>query len=170
MYYPRHARFILQGVINADVIMNLCMANISAITFWSSYYSDAIMRAMASQITGVSTVSWGGDQRKHRSPASLAFERGIHRLPVNSPHKGPVTRKMFPFDDVTMIQVHSSLDEGQKSLHWGHISAMASQTTGPSNVCSAAFEASNTNNDLRYYWPFVKGNHKHWWIPLTKGQ
>ena len=26
--------------------------------------------------------------------------RGIHRWPVNSPHKGPVTRKMFPFDDV----------------------------------------------------------------------
>ena len=28
--------------------------------------------------------------------------RGIHRLPVNSPHKGPVTRKMCPFDDVIM--------------------------------------------------------------------
>ena len=30
------------------------------------------------------------------------FVRGIHRWPVNSPHKGPVTRKMFPFDDVIM--------------------------------------------------------------------
>ena len=29
--------------------------------------------------------------------------RGIHRSPVNSPHKGPVTRKMFPFDDVIMF-------------------------------------------------------------------
>ena len=29
--------------------------------------------------------------------------RGIHRRPVNSPHKGPVTRKMFPFDDVIMF-------------------------------------------------------------------
>ena len=29
--------------------------------------------------------------------------RGIHRRPVNSPHKGPVTRKMIPFDDVIMI-------------------------------------------------------------------
>ena len=27
---------------------------------------------------------------------------GIHRRPVNFPHKGPVTRKMFPFDDVIM--------------------------------------------------------------------
>ena len=28
----------------------------------------------------------------------------IHRWPMNSPHKGPVTRKMFPFDNVIMIQ------------------------------------------------------------------
>ena len=40
--------------------------------------------------------------RKHQSSASLAFVRGIHRWPVNSPHKGPVTRKMFLFDDVIM--------------------------------------------------------------------
>ena len=47
------------------------------------------------------------DQRKHQSSASLAFVRGIHRWPVNSPHKGPVTRKMFPFDDVIMsFKVH----------------------------------------------------------------
>ena len=32
--------------------------------------------------------------KKHRS-ASLAFERGIHRGPMNSPHKWPVTRKCF---------------------------------------------------------------------------
>ena len=45
------------------------------------------------------------DQRKHQSSASLASVRGIHRRPVNSPHKGPVTRKMFPFDDVIMKAV-----------------------------------------------------------------
>ena len=70
------------------------------------HYSDVLMRAMASQITGVSTVCSavcsGADQRKHQSSASLAFVRGIHRWPVNSPHKGPVTRKMSPFDDVIM--------------------------------------------------------------------
>ena len=44
------------------------------------------------------------DQRKHQSSASLAFVRGIHRGPVNSPHKWPVTRKIFPFDDVIMKQ------------------------------------------------------------------
>ena len=44
----------------------------------------------------------GSHQIKHQISASLAFVRGIHRWPVNSPHKGPVTRKMFPFDDVIM--------------------------------------------------------------------
>ena len=45
------------------------------------------------------------DQRKHQSSASLAFVRGIQRWPVNSPQKGPVTRKMLPFDDVIMHSV-----------------------------------------------------------------
>ena len=39
---------------------------------------------------------------KTSNSALLAFVRGIHRRPVNSPHKWPVTRKMFPFDDVIM--------------------------------------------------------------------
>ena len=51
-----------------------------------------------------STVDSDADQRKHQSSASLAFVRGIHRGPVNSPHKWPVTRKMFPFDDVIMLR------------------------------------------------------------------
>ena len=70
------------------------------------HYNDVITNAMASQITSLtivySTVYSGTDQRKHQSSATLAFVRGIYRWPVNSPHKEPVTRKMFPFDDVTM--------------------------------------------------------------------
>ena len=71
-----------------------------------SHYCDVKMGAMASQITSLSivysTVYSDADQRKHQSSASLAFVRGIHRGPVNSPHKWPVTQKMFPFDDVIM--------------------------------------------------------------------
>ena len=56
------------------------------------------------QLTTVySTVYSWTDQRKHQSTASLVFVRGIHRWPVDSPHKGPVTRNMFPFDDVIMV-------------------------------------------------------------------
>ena len=69
--------------------------------------------AMTSQITGFmivySTVCWGAYRRKHQSSASLAFLRGIQRWPVTPPpppppppHKVPVTRKMFPYDDVIM--------------------------------------------------------------------
>ena len=62
-----------------------------------------------SQITRDSIVysifSSGADKRKYQSYASLAFVRGIHRWPVDSPPKGPVTRKMFPFDDVIMCVV-----------------------------------------------------------------
>ena len=46
----------------------------------------------------------GTDQRKHQSSASLAFVRGIHRRPVNSPPKWLVTRKKFPFNDVIMTE------------------------------------------------------------------
>ena len=40
--------------------------------------------------------------KKHQGFASLAFVQGIQRWPVNSPHKWPVTRTMFPFDDIIM--------------------------------------------------------------------
>ena len=55
------------------------------------------MGKMASQITSLtivySTVYSGADQRKYQSSAG----------PVNSPHKWPVTRKMFPFHDVISL-------------------------------------------------------------------
>ena len=65
------------------------------------------MGAIASQITSLtivySTVYSDANQRKHQSSTSLAFVWGIHRGPVNSPHKWPVTWKMFPFDDAIMF-------------------------------------------------------------------
>ena len=87
---------------------------------------DVTMGAIASQITSLtivySTVYSGADQSKHQSSASLAFVWGIHRGPMNSPHKWPVTRKMFPFDDVTMM----------KSKH--------AAANNPSNCCLTATE------------------------------
>ena len=69
---------------------------------WQAYYCDVIMGVIASQITSLaiiySIVHAGADQRKHQSSVSLAFVRGIHRWPVN----WPITRTMFPFDDVIM--------------------------------------------------------------------
>ena len=86
----------------------MCVSELGSI-----HYDDVIMSAMASQITSLtivySTVYSGADQRKYQSSASLAFVRGIHRGPVNSPHKWPVTRKMFPFDDVIMCSIGNGL-------------------------------------------------------------
>ena len=84
-------------------------------TFWAElanryllmhrfHYNDVIMGAITTQINSLtivySIIYSDADQRKHQSSASLAFVRGIHRGPVNSPDKWPVTRKMFPFNDV----------------------------------------------------------------------
>ena len=71
------------------------------------YYMDVIMSAMASQITSVSIFSqlFVYVQIKENIKARRHWPlcEGIHRWPVDSPHKGPVTRKMFPFDDVIML-------------------------------------------------------------------
>ena len=107
------------------LVLNICenyrKPHVSLTLFWSTningnsrlrrvsylHYNDVIMGAIASRITGLtvaySIVYSGADQRKHQSSASLTFVLRIHRWPVNSQHKGPVTRKMFPFDDVIIL-------------------------------------------------------------------
>ena len=91
------------------------------------------MSTMSSQITGVSIVCSmvcsGADQRKHQSSASLAFVRGIHRRPVDSPHKGPVTGKMYRFDDVitkclifkSVIYLVKAYINPSKDIDTGHV-------------------------------------------------
>ena len=68
---------------------------------WRHYERDGVSNHRRLDFVYLTRCS-GADQRKHQSSASLVFVRGIHRWPVNSPHKGSVTRKMFPFDDVIM--------------------------------------------------------------------
>ena len=99
-------------------------------SFW-----EIMMSAITSQITSrtivYSTVYSGADQRKHQSSASLVFLRGIHRWPVNSPHRWPVTRKIFSFDDVIMacvinirvfgsVGIHSETQTIDFELNWRH--------------------------------------------------
>ena len=97
--------------------------------------------AMASQITILTVVfsTFYSDtgQRKQQSSASLAFVRGIHRGPVNSPHKWPVTRKMFPFDDVIMFMYIMLL-----LLH----------------------ESPTTYSDYEGHWQFIKCSYEVSWF------
>ena len=99
---------LAEGNTNLSAIMlSLCVS-------LAHHYDDVIMGAVVSLITSLriiySIVYSDADQRKHQNSASLAFVWGIHRGPVNSPHKWPVTRKMFPFDDVIMMPTYKTAD------------------------------------------------------------
>ena len=114
------------------------------------------MSSMASQITSLtivySTVYSGADHRKHHSSAPLAFVRGIHRGPVNSPHKWPVTRKMFPFDEVIMIN------------HWNRHIAVLTEFS----LLTAKFVAILTTSSVAREVNFVKmttSPFQGWFVP-----
>ena len=114
-----------KGTSNAEPRCFLCRLPEKAV-----HYSDVIMGAMASQITSLaivySTFFSAADQRRHQSSASLAFVRGIHRWPVNSPHKCPVTRKMFSFNDVIMWKtIELSVIWEVKTITWRHCNAFS---------------------------------------------
>ena len=103
------------------------------------------MGAMAPQITSLTivylTFYWDADRRKHQSSASLVFEWGIHREPVNSPHKWPAWRNMFPFDDVIMV--------------------ITSQITGISHICSIICSgADQGKHQSSALLAFVRGIHQ----------
>ena len=86
------------------------------------HYDDVIMGAIASQINCLtivySTINSDAHQRKYQSSASLTYMRGIHRGPVNSPHITPVTRIIFPFDDVIMFIDDSLTTAGLPKAIW----------------------------------------------------
>ena len=89
------------------------------------HYNDVIMSAMVSQITSLTSV-YSTVYSRYRSKKTKLRVTGLcdgnSRWPVNSPHKGPVTRKMFPFDDVIM-----------NSHAWGPLHELLS--TVPSHLC-----------------------------------
>ena len=103
--------------------MSLCsVLSVTTCLISVTHYSDVIMGGIASLITSLtlvySTVYSDADQRKHQSSASLAFVRGIRRGPVNSPHKLPVTRKMFPFRGYRVCRAALSGAEKILSSHF----------------------------------------------------
>ena len=129
---------------------------------------------MGPQITSItivySTVYSGANQRKHQSSTSLAFVWGIHRWPVDSPHKGPVTRKMFPFDDVIMkniwfdtniIQIDNYREICSYLLHQicNKLSCGWSKVHGWTNTqTDRRTDADNDNTPLTWRAKGLKGN------------
>ena len=131
-----------------------------------------------SEITGVSiaylTIDSSAYQRKYQCYASLAFVRGIHRWPVDSPHKGPVTQKMFPFDDVivyesccTLIQILLSFDWRRTDEKSWSESTMLYLTDA--YISQSALMSSDylwLNNIWRANFNKIAGNHWHYYWEL----
>ena len=68
---------------------------------------------LTGQSIGCSTICSDGHQTNMKGPPYCPFRRVIHRWPVDSPHKGTVTRKMFLFDDIIMKCKH---DDAMKTI------------------------------------------------------
>ena len=86
--------FTSMGISRKGAFLRFQFTIFSMLCEWQiliAHYNNIIMSAMASQITRLtivySSVYSGTDQRKGSSSASLAFVKGIHRWPVNSPLK-----------------------------------------------------------------------------------
>ena len=93
---PSHTCLRILSPIHGMINVNPCL-----------HYWDVKMGAIASQntcLTIVHSTIDSGAYRREKKSASLAFVRGIHLWPVKFPHKWPVTRKIFPFDDIIMTR------------------------------------------------------------------
>ena len=97
--------------------------------FRSTEWGRVILEWRHNKHGGVcSNVCSGADQGKHQSSSSLAFVWRNHRWEVDSPHKGPVTKKMFPIDDVIIVEAEFIVN-----------------TNLPENIhCKVAFSPSRT--------------------------
>ena len=107
------------------------------------------MCAMASQITGVSIVCQAFVQAQIKGnikAAPLAFVGGIHRWLMKLPHKGLVTRKMFPFSDVIMDYLGGYVKQNAQNVYRKIFSF------SPSNVF---YFSIPTNLEQRLEYPFI---------------
>ena len=135
--------------------------------------SDVIMSAMASKITSFtivySTVYSGAHHRKHLSSASLAF---VREWPVNSPQKGPVTRKMLPFDDVTMT-TYWRIESVNKFVSFTLSSVTHHRAIWFSNLSThplrniLIFYQCNQHREASWFWEDEKLRDTGFWDPFT---
>ena len=134
------------------------------------HYNGVRMSAMASQITRISTVCSnvcsGAHQGGHKNSALLAFVRGIHWSPLDSHHKGSVTRKMIPFDDVIMATaVFITKNKCKKDschVYWAYISHTPRPKEFPLQL--SGYVCGSPASSRPYYAP------KNWvWVATMSG-
>ena len=103
--HNEHMKSPAYQVFTHPFVQVLIKENIKAPRYWP--FVQGIHRSPGNSLTKASDASL----------TPLAFVRGIHRWPGNSSHKGPVTQKMFPFDDIIMIlSVPSATDDFEYCL------------------------------------------------------
>ena len=137
-YVFKHTCLVVSLFVN--IYPSFTWNNIDFPPLISGYYNDVIICAMESEITSVSiicsTVCSEVDQRKHQSSASLAFVRGIHRSPVDYPHKGSVTHLMtswWSWNGIdhskrllrTEAQISCNIENPHCIIHLNNVSVMA---------------------------------------------
>ena len=92
--------------------------------------------------------------------ASLALVREIHRW---TPHKRPVTRKLFPFDDVIMYSGASQTNKRWHPPITGLVSnSTESPTTKKPGPCIANVFATRRKNFSQWHRSFQRKLRSHW--------
>ena len=84
--------------------------------------------------------------------------------PVNSPHKGPVTRKMFPFDDVIMGYKYRA--GSVVTATWANISIVNDFFYLPYTVFYT--KTSSNGNIFHVTCPLCGDSIGHRWFPFTE--
>ena len=84
---------------------------------WRHNERDGVSNSPASRLFTQPFIQAHIKEKKNQSSALLAFVRGIHRWPLNSLHIGPVTRKMFLFDDVIMARTDGETTGKQSKVN-----------------------------------------------------
>ena len=79
--------------------------------------------------------------------------KGNHRWPVNSPHKWPVTRKMFPFDDVIMISC--KFKSQNKTFHSKALETAVHRRVATVSLRHKKFQRGNTELTLKRKYPHL---------------
>ena len=137
----------------------LCMVSVLCSLRWRHNEFDGIVWIVCS------TVCSGVDQREYQSSASLTFVRGIHLWPMDSPHKGPVTRKMFPFDDVIILRKTnciSGADAIVKSWLYPLFDPKRKSCHDANNVVTGSDDKVGTMTILRFQFPTdLRGVSRH---------
>ena len=116
--------------------------------------------------------------KKHQSPRNWPFVMGIHRWPVKSPHKGPVTGEKHPLDDLIMCSIPSTLAmqfNTKPSISWFYFSYLNSHHTGEaSSEPGCAYILRSILFAVHGYLLTVTGplwyESAGQWVPIAKGQ